>query len=706
MDLLGGGAKNYLAFLRYMGQERALGSPFSIIYPAPSDSDSLSPLLSTFDNSTIVPFNDTPLSCSSPELNARCACPDCPAVCATLPPVASPADLAKDLCRVGKMSCAGFAIVMIYAVALITFTILVGLKEFSGKKGFKWPSWGGSGRAGYDRVPLEDPAAAEEAPSTLSSGSRSASGARSTENNSLVGATSTAQAFHGETPPSGRRGTSGLSNSPDLSRRRDPSTSEDSSSSPFFQPRTYALNTVLTNFFYRLGLRVASNPFLTLAVCFGLCGVANLGWGRFEVERDPVKLWVAKGSESERAKTEFDEAFGPFYRTEQIFVYNAPMPRHFGLDEEVDQEVEVWTKRGSIDAPVLSWNRLQWWASVESSIRELQSSPNNYTLADVCFSPQTDPLPPSDVSACVTQSFMGYLSDSLSQVSESSWATTLDSCATSPVNCLPGSGQPMNPKLVLGGIPIAEEDEEEKVRASEARAIVVTYVVKNSLDPEVVKKAEEWEATLQEFLEDLADPSGEARMKYGVNVAYSTGLSLEEELNKSTNTDVPIVALSYLVMFLYVSINLGSSGAGLVKSVGRGLMILFHGIVSLFQMIPIGRSGRARSGSITLSLSGSTAGMGAYFRRQLLVDSKFLLGLWGIIIVLLSVSTSVALCSAFGIKVTLIIAEVIPFLVLAIGVDNVFILSHELDQQNARAYTAASRHGPLYVTFEDQDDED
>lgn len=38
-------------------------------------------------------------------------------------------------------------------------------------------------------------------------------------------------------------------------------------------------------------------------------------------------------------------------------------------------------------------------------------------------------------------------------------------------------------------------------------------------------------------------------------------------------------------------------------------------------------------------------------------------------------------------RVTLIIAEVIPFLALAVGVDNVFILVHELDRQNAL-------HGP------------
>src|ERR1700744_2600526 len=65
-----------------------------------------------------------------------------------------------------------------------------------------------------------------------------------------------------------------------------------------------------------------------------------------------------------------------------------------------------------------------------------------------------------------------------------------------------------------------------------------------------------------------------------------------------------------------------------------------------------------------------------------IIDSKFMLGISGIVIVLASVSTSVGIFSVLGIKVTLIIAEVIPFLVLAVGVDNVFILVHELDRQN------------------------
>lgn len=56
------------------------------------------------------------------------------------------------------------------------------------------------------------------------------------------------------------------------------------------------------------------------------------------------------------------------------------------------------------------------------------------------------------------------------------------------------------------------------------------------------------------------------------------------------------------------------------------------------------------------------------------VDAKITLGLAGVLIVLLSVSSSLGLFSYCGIAATLIIIEVVPFLVLAVGVDNIFIL--------------------------------
>ena len=58
------------------------------------------------------------------------------------------------------------------------------------------------------------------------------------------------------------------------------------------------------------------------------------------------------------------------------------------------------------------------------------------------------------------------------------------------------------------------------------------------------------------------------------------------------------------------------------------------------------------------------------------IDSKVGLGLCGVLIVLLSVSSSIGFFSYLHIPATLIIIEVIPFLVLAVGVDNIFILVH------------------------------
>ncbi|SGY29591.1 BQ5605_C002g01068 [Microbotryum silenes-dioicae] len=728
MQFLGGGAKDYLAFLRYMGQERALGSPFQINFPNHSSSPSLlldnSPIQS-LDNSTAVPFDDSPLSCSSSDINARCACPDCPSTCAILPPLQSPAERYAHRCRVGKMSCFAFSLTILYAVGLVSFFVLVALKDVLWSRQsylksittndddgldqgawtrlrnrFSFTEWTSRPDTNdYDRVPMEDPLTGdyEESPRVLGGvsplpGSTSSTGQSSSGNNSLVGATSTQNAAERETgrgrPPSGGTISSNLSTSSSYPRNRssvgasllDPNSD---STNPFLQPRTYKLNTILSQRFYRLGLFCAKSPYLTLSIGLILCGLINIGWDKFEVEKDPVRLWVPHGSTTERQKELFEYDFGPFYRTEQIFISRAPT-------NLAVEEVQLMKWR-AVDEPVLNWEVLQWWAGVEKEIRGLQSERDNATLADVCFSPATEPERPVDASLCVTQSFMGYLADSLQGVSEETWANTLNQCATTPAACLPASGQPINPKLVYGKIPDGEAG--AIVRADQARALVVTYVVRNSLDKEIIAKAQSWEAKLLTYLHDLARHDGEAA-RLGLELAFSTESSLEEELNASTNTDVPIVVLSYVFMFLYVAINLGSSGAGILKVVGRTLLFLVASFVQVFRRAV--SSDRRRTEALELSVSGSTLGLGDYIRRQVLVDSKFLLGLWGIIIVLVSVSTSVALCSALGVKVTLVIAEVIPFLVLAIGVDNVFILSHELDQQNQRAYAAASRHGPLF----------
>lgn len=60
------------------------------------------------------------------------------------------------------------------------------------------------------------------------------------------------------------------------------------------------------------------------------------------------------------------------------------------------------------------------------------------------------------------------------------------------------------------------------------------------------------------------------------------------------------------------------------------------------------------------------------------------LGIGGIVIVLASVTSSLGVFGYVGVSTTLLTIEVIPFLVLAVGVDNIFILvqTHERLERN------------------------
>ncbi|BGP36957.1 niemann-Pick type C-related protein 1 [Rhodotorula kratochvilovae] len=714
MDLIGGGATDWLSFLRYMGQERALGSPFEIAFPSPS-----SPPNASFPAPT--PLSLPALSCASADPSARCACPDCPAVCATLPAVRTPSERRAARCRIGRMDCFPFALCILYAAGLCAALGAYAVREAKRRWGSERARGaiylGAEGDAedeeGYDVPPRSAAAAAEDArrntwarlrhrlsavgwarPSRLEAGEadvaplseesvRSGSGVIGSVGG-LVGAGSIASELEGGRARSGSGSTpsagasrrslqlSGASSSsapgaalslrdPPLDRAHTPDGGDGSA----LQPRSYALNTYLARAFHALGLSCARRPALTLALGLAACAVAHLGWARFAVEREPVALWVPKGSAVAREKARFDEAFGPFYRTEQLFFARV---------------------EGGGDAPVFDWDTLEWLVRVEDDIRALRSADGAITLADVCFAPTSESGTASSAEECVVQSPLGYFSNSLASLSPDTWAGALDACASSPAACLPPFGQPLNPALVLSRAGGAGAP------AHTARAAIVTYVVRNSLDAGDVSRAEAWEASLGAYLRALSAPGGAAAQR-GVKVSWSVGTSLEAELNAATNTDVPVVVLSYLVMFLYVAVALGGSASALARAAVRAA-----GIVGA-----AGRRGarwvarRARGGAVKLTTgegehfaarsgADSAGKLGASVRKRLFVDSKFLLGLWGIVIVLLSVSTSVALCSAAGVKVTLIIAEVIPFLVLAIGVDNVFLLSHELDRQNTRSY--------------------
>lgn len=594
MDLIGGGATEYPAFFKYMGDEKPIGSPFQIDFPLTAPPD-------------LTPLDATPRNCADNDLASRCTCIDCPDICPSLPYIPPPG--AGPICNVGSLSCLSFILILGYSLAVVAFISGYIISRTIRKRREKV----------YERVALSEETASPRL-----------------HIRSLVGAGSLAQYLEDDSLGTQSSEIRNLGRGASL---LDPVET--------VQPRQYPLNNFLRRSFYRLGLFAASSPWLTFAIVFTIIGLLNIGWKKFDIETDPVRLWVAPSSESKLQKEFFDEHFGPFYRTEQIFVTASP----------------AGTSQADSGDSVLSWNHLQYWFKVEADIRALRS-PNGYRLTDVCFKPA------GPRGACVVQSIGAWFGNDIEDYDEDTWADHLQNCARNPVECLPDFQQPLAPHYVLGGVPVKEDGSKSYV---DAKALVVTYVVSDSLNVEVQAKAAEWEQSLRTYLADLSRRSSS---EAGLEIAFSTGVSLEEEINKSTNTDVKIVILSYVAMFIYVSLTLGSG------SVVREEEGIISSLVRWARNLP-GFFTCASASSSSVSVDSRTVPhLFPRLPRSLFTGSKFMLGLFGISLVILSVSSSVGLFSLAGVKVTLIIAEVIPFLVLAVGVDNVFILVHELDRQN------------------------
>ncbi|XP_063678203.1 NPC intracellular cholesterol transporter 1-like isoform X4 [Bolinopsis microptera] len=126
-----------------------------------------------------------------------------------------------------------------------------------------------------------------------------------------------------------------------------------------------------------------------------------------------------------------------------------------------------------------------------------------------------------------------------------------------------------------------------------------------------------WETAMKEYLLE------ETGRRTDLKITFSTDRALEDEINRASHADIFTIVLSYILMFVYVGITLGD---------------------------------------IDCSFKGC------------LLNSKALLGVGGVVIVLVSVVSALGATSYAGLPTTLIVVEVIPFLILAVGVDNVYIM--------------------------------
>ncbi|XP_017769241.1 PREDICTED: Niemann-Pick C1 protein-like [Nicrophorus vespilloides] len=238
-------------------------------------------------------------------------------------------------------------------------------------------------------------------------------------------------------------------------------------------------------------------------------------------------------------------------------------------------------------------------------------------LEKVCYSPMTNEFTgPITIDRCTVQSLLGLFGNDLEKfmsLSDDDYLDTIISCARTPysVKCLAPYGGPVEPGLALGGMTLDDY--------TDATAVGLTFIVANKLDIDELEPAMEWETKFVDFMKEEVD---QGHISPLMDIAFSAERSIEDEVERVSKSEMVTILISYAVMFIYIAIMLG------------------------------------------------------HFRsfRTILLDSKIILGIGGIIIVMCAVICSLGVSGYVGISTTLLTIEVIPFLVLAVGVDNIFIM--------------------------------
>lgn len=185
--------------------------------------------------------------------------------------------------------------------------------------------------------------------------------------------------------------------------------------------------------------------------------------------------------------------------------------------------------------------------------------------------------------------------------------------------------------------------------------------------------------------------------------SYSTERSISDEIARESTADIPTVVLSYLVMVAYISLFLPLPRLPSQPTRSATSPPAFAG--------PNGADAgsSALSGAPSASASEQAPSSG---RFRHLCDAlarapprmSFTVGVGGVAVVAASVLSSLGILGWAGAPVSLITLEVSPFVALAIGVDNMFIICEEFSLQDRllplphRISKALESSGPSIAT--------
>eukprot|EP01028_Stygiella_incarcerata_P011888 TRINITY_DN7011_c0_g1_i1.p1 TRINITY_DN7011_c0_g1~~TRINITY_DN7011_c0_g1_i1.p1 ORF type:complete len:1061 (+),score=251.08 TRINITY_DN7011_c0_g1_i1:128-3310(+) len=350
-------------------------------------------------------------------------------------------------------------------------------------------------------------------------------------------------------------------------------------------------------FFAHVGKRIAKYPLLFIVIPLVIVAGVGIGIMKLSFMTKPEDLWVPPGSRVVRDKNYFEDHFAAYFRINEFILSH-------GGDNVVTGDVldDIYNLQFKIENHTVEHKG------------KVYSYQNNF-----CYAPLHD-------GVCATETPMTWLQDFSPPFHDDDVQRQAYMCSQSELakGCFLHNGITQYYKIVLGNPWDYVASDTTNRRCAEA--LIVTYPLNNyNHDDDYIAAAKKWE---KHFLDVLKDFNKGIDNKSKSRVAFMAERSVEDELQREESSGITIVAVSYGIMFLYVSISLG-------------------------KIHP--------------------------------TRNKILIALCGIFVVLCAILFSVGFMSLCGVRASLIISEVIPFLILAIGVDNLFIITNKFDRCMNRA---------------------
>ena len=412
-----------------------------------------------------------------------------------------------------------------------------------------------------------------------------------------------------------------------------------------------SLNThkALSSAFYWWAKNVVCRfPLIVMFVVLGAFSGLLVGMKDIEFTTDPIRLWASENSRSFVEYDKFNNYFVPFYRASQVIAtLKPPLQGNMSFYDTFGDEYtfnNILIKDYWRELYDLSMEARDVVATCEKCKEKgVNGTDLEVTWDEVCFNPLSDPDDPT-AGGCSLFSVFQYWQNDWEKIQQefiyedrdgvehnTNYLNHILYCTRTPSAltnkyyglepCGADFGSPVFPFLAIGGYNATTE------QYWEGEALILSYINRNVEDKfsDEFYKVEAWEGAFLKLMKKAVD---ENRLQ-NFDIAFFSERSIEDEIDATTESDLPIFIASYTIIFFYIMTVLGS--------------------YTTFKRIP--------------------------------VDMKITLAVGGILMILLSALAATGVFGWAQVASNLIVMEVVPFLLLAIGADNVFILVMDIQRE-------------------------